>query len=215
LVLLLHGIAKGEPTARLARELGRFRKQFHTRRRRLEANLHETTPTDVMTGTAVEAGELYPKAGKNSTPHPDPSDPPRRRATKQQGHGISTNDRPSLISVVSRDTSEHLFWVCDHVDTRTCAALIAEQVPTASTWLCTDEWAREDDGEGRREVHGHTCEGAGAALRTYRRAFRGVHKRDLHLYVATHETIVNTTRVTPTLIRRMCACNLFTYTGYT
>jgi transposase-like protein len=64
LVLLLHGVTKGEPTARLARELGRFRKQFHTRRRRLEANLHETTPTDVMTGTAVEAGETVPEGGE-------------------------------------------------------------------------------------------------------------------------------------------------------
>jgi transposase-like protein len=57
--------------------------------------------------------------------------------------------------------------------------------------------------------------GAGAALRTYLRAFRGVHKRYLHLYVATYEAMVNIKRVTPTLIRRMCICHLFTYTGYT
>ena len=57
--------------------------------------------------------------------------------------------------------------------------------------------------------------GAGAALRTYLCAFRGVHKRYLHLYVATYEAMVNIKRVTPTLIRRMCICHLFTYTGYT
>lgn len=97
-----------------------------------------------------------------------------------------------------------------------------------STWLYTDEWqsyrgshpchatvrhgvhewARDDDRDGRREVHCNTCEGAGAGLRTYLRAFRGVHKRYLHLYVATYEAMVNTKRVTPKLIRRMCACNL-------
>jgi hypothetical protein len=66
------------------------------------------------------------------------------------------------------------------------------------------EWARDDDGDGRREVHGHTCEGADAALRTYLRAFRGVHKQSLPLYVATYETMINTKRVTPHLIRRMC-----------
>ena len=60
------------------------------------------------------------------------------------------------------------------------------------------EWARDDDGDGRREVHCNTCEGAGAALRTYLRAFRGVHKQYLHLYVATYEAMVNTKRVTPT-----------------
>jgi transposase-like protein len=63
LVLLLRGIAKGEPTARLARELGLSRKQLHTLRRRIQANLHQTAPTSVMTGTAFEADELYQNAG--------------------------------------------------------------------------------------------------------------------------------------------------------
>jgi hypothetical protein len=36
-------------------------------------------------------------------------------------------------------------------------------------------------GDGPCEVHGNTCEGAGAALRTDLRAFRGVHKRYLPL----------------------------------
>ena len=39
LVLLLRGTAKGEPTARLARELGLSRKQLHTLRQRIQANL--------------------------------------------------------------------------------------------------------------------------------------------------------------------------------
>jgi transposase-like protein len=137
--------------------------------------------------------------------------------------------------VVSRDTGEHRFWICNHADTRTCAAVIAEHVPAGGTMLYTDEWqsyrgshpahatvchgvhewARDDDRDGRREVHCNTCEGAGAALRTYLRAFRGVHKPYLHLYVATYEAMVNTKRVTPTLIRRMCVRDLSAYTGYT
>jgi transposase-like protein len=64
LVLLLRGIAKGEPTARLARELGISRKQLHTLRQRLQANLNQTAPTGVMTGTAFEADELYQNAGE-------------------------------------------------------------------------------------------------------------------------------------------------------
>jgi transposase-like protein len=62
LVLLLRGIAKGEPTARLARALGVSRKQLYTLRRRIQANLNETAPTGVMTGTACEADELYQNA---------------------------------------------------------------------------------------------------------------------------------------------------------
>jgi transposase-like protein len=69
LVLLLRGIAKGEPTARLARELGLSRKQLHTLRQRIQTNLNDTAPTDVMTGTAFEADELYQNAGeKRYTP---------------------------------------------------------------------------------------------------------------------------------------------------
>jgi transposase len=137
--------------------------------------------------------------------------------------------------VVSRDTAEQRFWVCNHADTRTCAALIAEHVSARSTQLSTDErqsyrgshpvhatvrhgvheWARDEDGDGRREVHCNTCEGAGAALRTYLRAFRGVHKRYLHRYVATDEAMVNTKRVTPYLIRRMCVIDRSVHTGDT
>ena len=64
LALLLRGMAKGEPTARLARELGMSRKQLHTLRRRVQTNLNNTAPVDVMTGTAFEADELYQNAGE-------------------------------------------------------------------------------------------------------------------------------------------------------
>jgi transposase-like protein len=74
LVLLLRGIAKGEPTARLARELEVSRKQLHTLRQRIQANLYDTVPTDVMTGTAFEADELYQNAGGKK---PAPSRPHR------------------------------------------------------------------------------------------------------------------------------------------
>ena len=64
LVLLLRGIAKGEPTARLARELKLSRKQLHTLRQRIQANVNETAPAVAMLGTAFEADELYQNAGE-------------------------------------------------------------------------------------------------------------------------------------------------------
>jgi hypothetical protein len=118
---------------------------------------------------------------------------------------------------------------------RTCRRLIDENVPLGRTQLYTDEWlsyrgshpchatvrhgvhewARDDDADGRREVHCNTSEGAGTALRTYLRVFRGVHKQYLHLYVATYEAMVNTKWVTPTLIRRMCIRDLSMHISYT
>jgi transposase-like protein len=65
LVLLWRGMATGESTARLARELGLSRTQLHTLRQRLQANLHATAPPAVMSGTAFEADELYQNAGEN------------------------------------------------------------------------------------------------------------------------------------------------------
>jgi transposase len=162
--------------------------------------------------------------GKKRTPHRDPLDPPRRRANQRKGHGTSANDRPPLISVISRATGEQRLWVCDRADTRTCHALMADHVPAGSSRLYTDEWqnsrgshvshgtvchgvhewARDDDGDGHREVYGHTCKGVGAALRTYLRVLRSVHKPYLHLYVATYKAMVNAKWVTSQLIRRMC-----------
>lgn len=64
-VLLLRGSAKGDPTARLAREPGLSRKQRHTLRQRIPASLNETAATAAMTGTAFEADALDQNAGEN------------------------------------------------------------------------------------------------------------------------------------------------------
>jgi transposase-like protein len=75
-VLLRRGMAKGEPTARLARELGVSRKPLHTLRQRLQAHRHEPAPTELMTGTAFEADERSHHVG--ATQHA--SSRPRRSA---------------------------------------------------------------------------------------------------------------------------------------
>jgi transposase-like protein len=64
LVLLLRGVAKGFSTARLARELGISRKQLHTLRQRVQTNLNDTAPTELMDGTTFEADELGENAGE-------------------------------------------------------------------------------------------------------------------------------------------------------
>ncbi len=64
IVLLLRGIAKGESTARLARELEIGRKRLGELRQQIQTNLYDTLPGEVMTGTAFEADELYQNAGE-------------------------------------------------------------------------------------------------------------------------------------------------------
>ncbi len=62
------GRAKGEPIARLARELGVSRKPWHTLRPRIQAHLHATAPTAVRAGPAFEADALDQEAGEQKHP---------------------------------------------------------------------------------------------------------------------------------------------------
>jgi transposase-like protein len=80
LVLLLRGIAKGESTARLSRELQLSRQTVHTLRQRIQTNLNDTAPTDMMEGQSFEVDELYQNAGEKKYPASRsgrPAAPPR------------------------------------------------------------------------------------------------------------------------------------------
>lgn len=49
------------------------------------------------------------------------------------------------------------------------------------------EWARDEDGDGIREVHNNTMEGIWTGFRNFLRPFRGVHKKYLNQYAAVFE----------------------------
>jgi hypothetical protein len=68
LVLLLRGMAKGESTARLARELKLSRKQATTLRQRVQQNLFDRQPRGLLSGAVFEADELYQNAGEKKHP---------------------------------------------------------------------------------------------------------------------------------------------------
>jgi transposase len=64
-------------------------------------------------------------------------------------------------------------------------------------------WARDDDGDGIREVHDNTPEGMWTGLRDHLRTFRGVHKEYLHWYVAIYEWSYNGKRAMPGFLRAL------------
>src|SRR5258706_13661260 len=85
LVLLLRGIAKGESSARLARELGIGRKRVMQLRHVIQNNLYETLPTVVMDGQTFEADEGYQNSGgkRHTSPRPGrPSALPREQSPR-------------------------------------------------------------------------------------------------------------------------------------
>jgi len=65
------------------------------------------------------------------------------------------------------------------------------------------EWARDDDGDGIREVHDNTLEGMWTGLRNYLRIFRGVNKVYLHQYVGIFQWAYNLKRATPEFLRAL------------
>jgi transposase-like protein len=75
--------------------------------------------------------------------------------------------------------------------------------PTVCHAPGTREWAREDDGDGIRELHCNTIEGIWTGLRNFLRPFRGVSKRYLGQYVAVFEAIHNLKQVSSTLLRAL------------
>ncbi len=139
-------------------------------------------------------------------PHPDPEDPPRRRANQAVGHGTWTGDRPPVCGVVGRASGRLTL----RVGRRSGAAELVHQTvvprtkPGATAYTddwngykplkaarrghasvnhAAGEWARDDDGDGVREVHNNTREGLWAGLRNFLRPFRGVSKWYLEMYV--------------------------------
>ena len=73
------------------------------------------------------------------------------------------------------------------------------------------EYARDDDGDGVREVHCNTMEGTWTGLRNFLRTFRGVAKKYLQQYVAIFEWACNIKVVTDDFLRAMLGLKPSTY----
>jgi len=158
-------------------------------------------------------------------PHCDPADPPRRRALKFHGHGTWDHDRPPIVGIVGRDRPALVLHVAANSGRADLEPLVlAATAPGAQVhtdeWMGYwglagagrehksvthrpphPEWARDDDGDGVREVHCNTLEGSWTGLRNFLRPFRGVSKGYLEQYVAMFEWAYRLKRVTADFLR--------------
>lgn len=232
IVLILRGIVQGVPTQGLASELEVDYSTLLQRRHRIQAlALHNRSETPLL-DEDTEADEMFQNAGEKGTFHPDPDDPPRRRANKRRGRGTMANDRPPILGLVGRQSSQVRLTVCQDTTKDTIQPQIEEKTAVDAT-LYTDEssayeqvaesgrnhatvshskheWARDDDGDGIREVHCNTMEGIWTGLRNFLRLFRGVHKKFLAAYVVMFEWAHNLKRVTKAFLRALMIPH-FTY----
>lgn len=215
IVLILRGFTQGVSTAQLARELGCSRRNILKLRHILQSNAKLGLDRTPLKDAEVEADEMYQNAGEKGVPHLDPDDPPRRRANKRRGHGTMENDRPPVIGIVGRDSGEVRLEVVEHADQETLDNFV-EEATTPGATVNTDEWsgynhipelgrkhatvchapgqrewARDDDGDGVREVHNNTMEGLWTGVRNFLRIFRGVSKKYLGDYIGIFEWSYN------------------------
>lgn len=170
---------------------------------------------------------MFQNAGEKGLRHRDPDDPPRRRANKRRGHGTFENDRPPVVGVIGRESGEVRLKAVEHTDGVTLEGVAAkatreDAVVNTDEWggyngleamgrehrtVChsppAPEWARDDDGDGIREVHTNTQEGFWTGLRNFLRMFRGVSKWFLWGYVAAYAAIHNAVWINPVWLAKV------------
>ena len=162
--------------------------------------------------------------GKKGEPHRNPADPPRRRANKRRGRGTYANDRPPIVGTVGRESGQVRIRVVmnttgatleNHVHrfTQRGSHLYTDENqsynhvlrPRSTVCHSDNEWARDDDGDGIREVHVNSVEGLWTDVRNFLRPFKGVHKKYLAGYVAFAEFKRNLKAISPTFIASIVA----------
>ena len=170
---------------------------------------------------------MYQNAGEKGRPHLDEADPPRRRANKRRGHGNWETDRPPVVGVIGRESGQVALAVRPNSSQAALqpvveAATAAEATVNTDEWrsynwlkltrrthqtVChtptEPEWARDDDGDGLREVHTNTIEGFWTGLRNFLRPFRGLSKHYLWQYVAVYAWGHNFKTLTIELVRSL------------
>jgi transposase len=166
--------------------------------------------------------------GKKGTAHTNLDDPPRRRANNRRGRGTYANDRPPIVGTVGRESGQvRLRVTADttgatlrthvHQFTQTDSQLYTDEnqsynhVIRSHSTVCHSgrEYARDDDGDGIREVHCNTAEGMWTDVRNFLRPFKGVHKKYLAGYVAITEFKRNLKRISPDFIAALVTFHTF------
>jgi transposase-like protein len=163
----------------------------------------------------VEIDEVYLIAGHKGQPAAvrEAGRPGRRRGAHcARGRGTMAKDKPPVLGLIQRDGGLRLALLSD-VRQETIRPIITGAVAAGAT-IYTDEYAiydrlvewgyghatvcharheyaRDDDGDGRNEVHVNTMEGVWSLLRPWLRPHRGVSQEYLPLYLAVFEWLHN------------------------
>jgi len=151
-----------------------------------------------------------PKGASRAAPQPEGGAGPRHA-----GRGTQAKDKPPVLGLVQRGGRVVLRMLAD-VRQRTVRPIIAAAVAKGArihtdeydiyarlpAWgyrhetVChaRGEYARDEDGDGFREVHVNTVEGIWSLLRSWLRPHRGISQEKLPLYLGFFDFVHNARR---------------------
>ena len=82
--MILRGFLKGDSTLSMSREMGLGYRNLLYLRHELMGNALENREAGILPDSETESDEMYQNSGEKGILHPDPDDPPRRRANKKK-----------------------------------------------------------------------------------------------------------------------------------
>lgn len=213
-LLCLYFMGLNLSNARIATELGLDPDSVHQMATTLREGIEEKSPEVVLSGV-VEFDEVYVVAGHKG--HPEVVKKKgrkgrRRRLKSARGRSTLEKEKPPVFGMIQR-SGDVVLTVVPNVQQKTIAPIIKSGV-ARGTMVYTDEYdiysrltewgfkhssvnhgsgeyARDDDGDGKYEVHVNTMEGCWSLLRSWLRPHRGISQEQLPLYVAFFQFVHN------------------------
>jgi transposase-like protein len=137
--------------------------------------------------------------------------PRRRRLKGKRGRGTAAEDKPPILGMIQRNGCVRI-WMLDNVQRKTIEPLIRKYIKQGSTTYTDEyciynclsshyehktvnhgggEYARDEDGDGKCEVHVNTMEGFWSLRRPWLRPHRGISQEKLPYYLAFFEFLHN------------------------
>ena len=214
--LVVEMFADGEASVETADEARVDRHTTDRLFRLLRAVIYQTRSDEAIVlgpEEIAEFDEVYITAGlKGHAGGLELEREPRKRGLKRRGRGTWDSDRLPVFGLLRRGGEVRLF-VLRNVQTETIRPIVHQMVERgakvytdnyciyhflsedgyqhASVNHSAGEYARDDDGDGKCEVHCNTMECTWSWLRQMVRTYRGVSKVYLPLYVAQFEFLFN------------------------
>lgn len=200
-VYIAKELKRGISINKITQELGREYKNIHTIAKKIMNNVYEKRFLETLSGK-VEIDEMYIAAGEKGSKTLKRA--PRKRGLKLRGRGTYDKDKPPIAGSVERKGKISL-KVLPNMKKRSVNKVLKQIDEDADVY--TDDFkaylplkkkgykhqtvnhsAKE---YARGDVHTNTIEGAFQGLRHFLDLFKGVCKKNLHLYVALFENKYN------------------------